>query len=423
MKNRQDSSPIEVTITKLVHGGQGMGQLPNGKTVFVWNALPGEKAMVRLIKQKRHFAEGIAVEVVQASPERIEPQEANYLATSPWQIMDFDSENRYKKNIIEDLFGQHKVVLPEGFELTHDSHEWQYRNKMEYSFWGDEQGLHLALHKRGSHGKDIVTGSALAMPAVDAAANKICTALDRADVRAGDVKTIIVRCSQDGRVAASLFVKPTEFMQLSLPAGVQGLRVYHSNPKSPASVPTKLLYELGDSTLQDKLLGKSFAYDVDSFFQVNLPIFEHALRRIRGYCYAEELVDMYAGVGSIGLSVAKKKVDLIELDPATAKMARANATNSDVEAEVIETPAEKALDYITADKALIVDPPRAGLHDKVVAKILEAKPPSVVYLSCNPATQARDIALLQAAYTIKYFEAYNFFPRTPHIETLAILAR
>ncbi|HSX16005.1 MAG TPA: TRAM domain-containing protein [Candidatus Saccharimonadales bacterium] len=412
----------EVTVTKLVHGGQGLGQLADGRKVFVWNALPGETVRVRIIKKKRSYAEAIAEEVLEASPERVEPREENYLATSPWQMMAFEAENRHKGEIVRELFAHEKVELPEFGDVVHDDREWGYRNKMEYSFWGDDDGLHLALHRRGSAGKQIVQSSALAIPALDAGANAVLAELQKLSPRAGDLKTVIVRVGQQGEVVASLFTKREDFHRLELPTGVKGLRVYYSNPQSPASVATKLLYELGDCTLQDELLGKPFHYDVDSFFQVNLPIYEQALAHIREHC-GEDPVDMYAGAGSIGLTVAKESVHLIELDPATAAMARVNAAASGIRAEVVEASAEKALEYITGDKPVIFDPPRAGLHPKVVEQCLGAKPPRITYLSCNPATQARDLGLLQADYTIEFFETYNFFPRTPHIETLAVLIR
>jgi len=414
---------LEVEIEKLVHGGQGLGVLPDGRKVFVWGALPGEKVAVRVLKGKRSYAEAIAEEVIQPSSLRIEPREPNYLATSPWQIIPLDAENDYKKRIVEELFTQAHVEVP-AFTMTSAGDEWHYRNKMEYSFWGDDDGLHLALHNRGSHHKTIVQGSELALPALDAAAQAVVAELQKHNPRAGDLKTIIVRSSQDGKAVVSLFVKLEKFVELQLPDGVQGLRVYHSNPKSPASVPTALLQEVGDCTLHDQLLGKDFAYDVDSFFQVNIPVFEKALAAIKDHQRdAGTIVDMYAGVGSIGLSVAQKAVDLVELDPATAAMARINAQASSVEADVIESSTEKVLDYIVADKPVIFDPPRAGLHDKVVERTLEVLPPQVTYLSCNPATQARDLAKLQEAYDITYFEGFNFFPHTPHIETLAILER
>jgi 23S rRNA (uracil1939-C5)-methyltransferase len=414
---------MELIIEKLVHGGQGLATAEDGRKVFVWGALPGEKVVVRIIKKKHSYLEAVAEQIIEPSPLRIEPRESNYLATSPWQIVTLDAENDYKKRIVQELFTQAHVSLPK-FELLTAGDNWHYRNKMEYSFWGDEDGLHMALHNRGSHQKTIVQGSELALPAVDQAARALLTELQKIDTRAGDLKTMIVRCTQAGQAAISLFTKTEQFPDLPMPADVQGLRVYFSNPKSPASVPTKLLYEHGDAQLHDQLQGQDFTYDVDSFFQVNLPVFNQALARIKEHFQTEPtIVDMYAGTGSIGLSVAGQSVDLVELDPATVAMARINADASPLQANVIEAAGEKALDYIVGNKPIIFDPPRAGLHDKVTNRTLEVLPPRIAYLSCNPATQARDLARLIEAYDISFFEAYNFFPHTPHIETLAILER
>lgn len=413
----------DVEITKLVHGGQGLGELPSGKKVFVWNALPGERVRVRIIKKKRDYAEAIAEEIVRPSPLRQAPREPAFLSTSPWQIMPLSAENEYKKGLVQELFNQAHIHLPD-FDVTYDNREWQYRNKMEYSFWGDDEGLHLALHLRGSHYKLRLSGSLLAMPAVDEAARSIVRVLESAGVRASDLKTVMVRCSQAGQCVAALFVKTESFPKIDLPDHVQGLRVYYSTPKSPASVPTQLLYETGSGHVADSLLGKEFLYDSESFFQVNVPVFEQALARIRQQLSSTEaLVDMYAGVGSIGLSVAEKRVSLVEVHPATAAMARTNAAKSGLQATVVETSTEKATEQIAGDAPVIVDPPRSGLHSKVIDVITAVRPPQLVYLSCNPATQARDLARLQSDYSVAYFEAFNFFPHTPHIETLAVLTR
>ena len=414
---------VQLTIDKMVAGGQALATDAAGKKVFVWNALPGETVRARLIKRKRSYDEAIAEDIVTASPERIEPIEANYLATSPWQMMTYAAENNYKKQLVVDIFGQHQVATPPVGEVVAAQEQWHYRNKMEYSFWGDDDGLHLALYQRGTHGKQIVAGSALALPAIDAAAQQVCAQLGQLGVRAGDLKTLVVRCSQAGQVSVALFVKTKTFPELPLGSALQGCRVYYSNPKSPASVMTELLHEQGIVQLHDSLLGASFTYDVDSFFQVNLPIFERALQQIRQHMATPTLIDMYAGVGSIGLSVAQESVSLIELDVATAQMAGVNAAASSLQTEVIETSSEAALDYITAATPLVVDPPRAGLHPKLIARIQDERPPRIAYLSCNPATQARDLALLAEHYDVEFLEIYNFFPRTPHIETLAILSR
>ncbi len=408
-----------VRVDKLVFGGQGLAKFANGKKVLIWGVLPGELVRVRVIKNRRDYAEAIAEEIIQSSPERIKPKEINYLSTSPWQIMSFEAENKYKKQIIKEVFRREKVALPE-FRFVFNNMPYGYRNKMEYSFWGDEQGLHLALHKRGSRGKNIVSGSALAMQFVDKGANAILKELSKHNVRAGDLKTVVVRASQKGDTVASLFVKIKHFIKLDLPSDIKGLTVNYSNPKSPASVITSNIYELGQVTLTDQLLGTDIEYNSDSFFQVNIPIFNTVLKVIKQHIEGDEVVDMYGGVGSIGLSVASKAT-IVEPDKSAVKMAKINVQNT--VSNVVLASAEDALSYILKDKVLIVDPPRAGLHKNVITSILQQTPKQIIYLSCNSTTQARDTTLLKEKYDISYFEGYNFFPRTPHIETLAILQR
>lgn len=406
-----------IKIEKLVFGGQGMGVISDGRKVFVWNALPGEKVTINISKKKRDYLEAIADKIVEPSHQRVLPKEVNYLSTSPWQIMTYDAENKYKKEIIQDVFLREKVNLPD-FEFVYPNKMYEYRNKMEYSFWGDESGLHLALHRRGSSGKQVVNGCKLAVPALDVAANNLLAELQKINIRASVLKSVIARVSKTGEAVASLFVKDEFFPEIALPLKLKGLKVHYSTHKSPASVITKTLYLKGENTLKDDLLGKKFEYNSDSFFQVNLPIFEQALSVIKTWVGEQSVVDMYGGVGSIGLSVSQNPV-IVETDEATATMARRNAINT--KAIVINTSSENALEQIITNKLLIVDPPRAGLHQKIISRVLEIRPKTLIYLSCNPATQARDIKLLEGVYNIEFFEGYNFFPRTPHIETLAIL--
>lgn len=422
-----DSNIETVTIDKLVHGGQGLGVLPDGRKVFAWNALPGETVRVALGRKKKSFAEGIAVEVVSVSPERIEPEDSTYLATSPWQIMTVDCENYWKHAIVRETFEREKVTLPDEISVT-TLEPFGYRNKMEYSFWGDEEhGLCLALYNRGSHQKMMVEGAAISMPAIDRAARRVRDHLRVLGVRAGDLKSLIVRAEQSGSVVASLYAKTKDKLELAAllegDDGLKGVRLYYSDPKSPAAVPTKLLVECGNTTMHDTLLEVPFEYNADAFFQVNIPIYEIVLQKIRSVTEGmPKIVDMYSGVGTIGLLCDAAEVVLVELDAENARAAECNLAASGKHGEVVQASTEKALDYIT-DIPIIFDPPRAGLHHKVVERVLEALPEKIVYLSCNPSTQARDMAALSAAYTITDAHIYNFFPRTPHIESLLILER
>jgi 23S rRNA (uracil1939-C5)-methyltransferase len=410
----------ELTIDKLVHGGQGMGVLKDGRKAFIWNALPGEVVRARLTRTRKDYVQGIAEEIISPSAHRIEPKEDIYLATSPWQIMDLEYENIQKALIVSETFSRENVELPD-FSMLSDNVPFGYRNKIEFSFYGDENGLHYAFFNRGSHQKQIVTESALALPQINSAAKEFLKELNTHTIRAGDLKSVIFRCDQNGDVAAALFVKPETFVELKKPKAIKGLKVYHSNPKSPASVLTNLIYQEGTTTLTDELNGTPITYDVCGFFQVNLPVFEMALKEIADATKNEtKKVDMYSGVGTIGLAIGNTKT-LVELDKANIDMANHNAQNQDV--DVVHASTENALQYIESNVALIVDPPRSGLHKDVTERILAVKPPLICYLSCNPATQARDVALLKDSYKIASFAGYNFFPKTPHIETLVILER
>lgn len=411
-----------VTIQKLVHGGQGLAQLDDGRKVFVWNALPGEVLKIKIIKNKKDYAEAITAEVIKPSKDRIIPSEPDsYLATSPWQIMSLKAENTYKAKILSESFAREGLDAGTDLAMVTDNIGVSYRNKMEFGFWGDDSGISAAHFVRGSHGKTKVSSSILALEPINIALRDLVKLLNQVQgLRASNLKSVILRCNQNQKCVAALFVKSDKFTKLSLSSSLQGLVVYHSNPRSPASVPTKVIYEIGDRTLTDKIDGKIIKYDVLSFFQVNLPVFMSALSQIKQAATGQQnIIDLYSGVGTIGLCVVGCN-KLIELDKQNINMAMANAKNSGV--DVIHASAEKALEYITPGSCIIVDPPRSGLHIDVVKQIILAKPAKLIYLSCNPSTQARDIKLLtDGGYRLDGVKGYNFFPRTPHIESLAVL--
>lgn len=292
---------------------------------------------------------------------------------------------------------------------------------MEYSFYGDDDGLHLALYNRGTHQKQIITSSSIAKKSIDAVATKACEILDKHKVRAGDLKSIILRSDSNDNVVCALFVKDENFAEIQeLSRLCKGFVVVYSNPKSPASIRTKDIYKYGDISLSDKLLGRLLSYDVFSFFQVNIGAFEDALFDIKNSVSNSTFIDLYSGVGSIGVSLGNAKM-LIESDEPNVKWAKLNIQNTKI--KLVHSQSEKALDYLNHKDTLVVDPPRAGLHSHLVEKIIYTLPPKIIYLSCNPSTQVRDLALLQKKYSIKLIKGYNFFPRTPHIESLAVLVR
>ena len=296
---------------------------------------------------------------------------------------------------------------------------------MEYNFWFDTETekLSLALHARGSHRKIAVSGSVLAHESIQRAGETLIMFLNSHSVGGRQVKSVIIRSSQSGSVGVVLFctdktLKNIDFSSL----GFSSFKLYYSNPKSPASVATELLSEYGAEYLEDQVLTCSFRYSPEGFFQVNISMYEEVLKDMVRFCKESmNVVDMYAGVGSIGLSLPHKKLISIELDRNSSTQASMNAQGR-ANATVVLSESEQALAYISRKATLIVDPPRAGLHKNVTEKIIEQSVPLVLYLSCNPATQVRDIKrLYEAGYKAVFARGYNFFPATPHIESLVIL--
>jgi len=423
---------VNVKLDEIVGGGRAIGTLGSGQKVFVWGGLPGETVNVQITKKKSKLAEGVVTEVLEPSADRIEPTDPDsYLSTSPWQIMSFDAEQRYKSALIEEAFEMHNIVLPDAIEVYSDGRQFEYRNKIEFSwYWNKEsEQLDLAFFQRGTHGKIPVDGTSLAHPSINRAATAMRDLLrKKEDLRAYMLKTLLVRCDANGNIAMQLYVKEPEFILFTdteiESLKISGLELIFSNPKSPASVIVTRLQSWGTTNLTDTILKIPFTYAVEGFFQINLPIYEQALTDMKKFVDTKKpTVDLYSGVGTIGLTIGGKNVTMVEINEHAVLEMKRNISALDREKAVkaILAPSESALEYIKGDSTIIVDPPRAGLHEDVINKLLDVQPERIIYLSCNPVTQARDVERLAVKYGIKYHRGYNFFPRTPHIENLIVL--
>ena len=423
-------------MEKIVGGGQAIGTLDDGRKAFVWGGLPKELVTIRVTKKKSHFVEGIVTEIIEKSPERITPKDKNsYLSTSPWQIMPMSSEQSYKASLIEEAFLLHNITLPEKIKVFSDGVEFNYRNKVEFSWFGDKtdddekETLDLAFFKRGGKGKVVVDGTSLAHPSINKLAIEIRDLLRTKPIIARQLKTLLIRSDQQGNAVWQLYVKDKienlisddEAKLLSAAGG----EIIYSDPKSPASRITERLNKFGDTTLSDTILDIVFNYACEGFFQVNIPVYEKALNDMKEWIDCNKkmpTLDLYSGVGTIGLTIGGDDVTLVEINEhAVAEMQRNIAKLNRPKTKAILAPSEKSLEYITGKQIVIVDPPRAGLHADVTNRLLETESPRIIYLSCNPVTQARDVSLLQEKYEIVHHQGYNFFPRTPHIEHLVVL--
>lgn len=380
-----------VKVEKIIPGGQALGTLEDGRKIFFWNALPGEIVTdYQTTKQKSHYLEAIATKIESPSEFRIEPKDACYLSTSPWQIINWDYENQLKADLIVEIFREHHIDIQKP-EVFTDQKSYFYRNKMEYAlYWNNELSkIELAFHTRGSHRKIPVQNSSIERPEIFQTAQAIVDNLNSLQEEARKYQSILLRCNQNGEVSGGL---------------------YENHKPHPIF-----------KNLTDEILGHTYSYSPNGFFQINLPVYELALKEIQKHINTDNVLDLYAGVGTIGLSVARdRKLVLVEVDKAAYCELARNCRNDNIMA--VHARSEDVLNYIQPDQTVILDPPRAGCDQKLINKLLEVMPQIIVYLSCNPATQARDVKILLDKYQIKEIKTFNFFPRTPHIENLVILS-
>lgn len=385
---------IEMKIEKIVPGGQGLGTLPDGKKVFLWNCLPGEEVTDFLVtKKKAKYLEGVATKIEDPAENRVEPRDLCFLSTSPWQIFDYQFELRQKAEIVREVFRQNGIFI-EAPEVVTDGREWNCRNKMEYAlFWDKEtEKIKLAFHERGSHRKVPIEKSSIERSEIYEAAEKIVFELNERHEEARKYQSLLLRTSQDGTVSGGLY----------------------ENRKAHPLFPV----------LQDEILGISYHYSPNGFFQINLPVYELALEEIRREIQdGQKVLDLYSGVGTIGLSVARGgELTLVECNKEAFSELEKNAQLVEG-AKAVLAKSEEALEYIEPEMTVILDPPRAGCERKLLEKLLEVGPKKIVYLSCNPATQARDVAILNEKYIMGRIKSFNFFPKTPHIENLVVLEK
>jgi 23S rRNA (uracil1939-C5)-methyltransferase len=423
----------EVTVEKIVPEGRSLTHI-NGLAVFFWGGLPGELAKIRIYKIKKSYAVAELIDILKPSSQRIKPKEDHYLICSPWQILNHENQISYKKELLVESF---KSMANEDITLKdfYKSQEvYGYRTKIEFSFTNDNDGnIALAFHKRGTNNDYyIIDGCELASEKMNKAAVKITEILNKTQgVEAKGLKSLTIRQSKtDGKILAILMHKFREYdikIKLSeLDGLVDGIIIAYSTIKSPISVVTEIRYQEGKEYLEETILDKTIRYPYDGFFQNNIPMFEIALEKIiENTPKCNKIVEIYSGSGSIGFNIADKAKELVGIEIVSSAVEYAGINkelNNITNYTEIDKPDHKiTVDDLINTDILVLDPPRVGVHPKTTKRILEALPSRIIYLSCNPITQARDYALLKDNYKIVSLEGFDFYPNTLHMESLLIL--
>ena len=440
---------LELTIDSLAHGGAGVART-NGYVVFVAGALPGDTVLAEVGKSKRAYAEARALEVITPSPDRVAAVADH--PGAPWQVLPYAKQLEIKSAQVEDAL--RRIGHLDGFTMEPiiaAVQPWRYRNKLEYSFGTDpsDHRLICGFHAPGRWEEIVeVSDCRLASEASNRAREEVlafCRAqnLPAYDRRTnlGFLRNLVVREGRrTGQLQVRLVTGPTTPGQLDREAFVA------ATPSADALLWTRTdalgettqggITELlkGPEKLSERLGGLELEISPEAFFQTNTEMAErlYALAieyaELSGY---ERVYDLYCGIGTIGLLMAPRAAEVWGLEivePAIADAIAAAAANQVDNAHFFAGDVRLALRELNEQAGrpdvLVVDPPRAGLSQKIVRRIIETAPRRIVYVSCNPTTLAPNAAqLVEAGYALTKVRPVDMFPQTPHVECVAQLER
>jgi 23S rRNA (uracil1939-C5)-methyltransferase len=439
---------LELSVESLAHGGNGVAR-HDGYVVFVQGGLPGDRLRARVTKSKRDYGEARAVELIEPSPDRIEPRAAH--PGAPWQVLPYERQleekERQVREALERIGGFESPPLE---PIVPAVQPWRYRNKVEYSFGtGDEEQLVLGFHRPGRWNDiDDVSDDVLASERVDALRERVkswCRAegLDAYDRRSGSgfLRNLVVREGRrSGMLQARVVTSDGDFRAdaLAEAAGAGGFLWTRTGgvAETTRQGTTRLIAGAGAIDEEIEVLGDRLRFRIspEAFFQTNTEMAERLYGtavELAGLTGIERVYDLFSGIGTIALALATRAgevvgVELVERAVADAiENARLNGIdNARFFAGDVRTAMRPLVEEAGKPDVVVVDPPRAGLSAKIVRRLLETEAERVVYVSCNPTTlapNARQIA--DAGYRLSAVHPVDMFPQTPHIECVALLER
>ena len=465
MKRKKKNIVLEkLLVEDYAAEGKSLARV-DGKVIFIEKVVPGDVVDVRLLKSKKDWAEGVPVQIHSFSADRVEPFCSHFgvCGGCQWQMLPYEKQLQYKHRQVEETLKRiGKVELPAFQPILGAAETKYYRNKIEYTFGNKRYLLPEELSDESISGEQNVAGfhvKGLFDKVVDiktcylqaAPTNEIRLAVkDFAkannwsfyDIRnhVGFLRTMQVRLCTTGELMVNIVVGENDEKKIKL-------LMEHIRQQFPAittllyTVNTKWndsLYDLepivyyGKGYAIEKLEDFQFKIGPKSFFQTNSKQAEQLYKVTREFAEltgAETVYDLYCGTGSIGIFVSDKakKIIGVEMVAAAIEDAKENAALNNLSStaffagDVIDICNDEFFATHGRPDVIITDPPRAGMHEKLVRKILDMAAPTVVYVSCNPATQARDLNLLDEKYAVTKVQPVDMFPHTHHIENVVQL--
>ncbi|MBA3717525.1 MAG: 23S rRNA (uracil(1939)-C(5))-methyltransferase RlmD, partial [Actinobacteria bacterium] len=439
-------------VDSLAYGGNGVARL-NGFVVFVRRGLPGDTVRARVTNVKRNHAEALALEVLEPGAERVEAPCAHYPACGGCRFQDlaYEAQIAAKEEQVREALRRIGGLADAPLEPILPAVEvFHYRNKMEYSFAQTPVGPALGFHKAGRWDEvlDIERcwlttdlGNAIRLAVRDWARADGLVAYDQVE-HTGYLRHLVVREGRNtGQALVQLVTAPGKLAARE--SFVAALRHFpevrsihwsvNERPAEVTNLPTRVLW--GEDAIEEELNGLRFRVRPNAFLQTNTAMAERLYGialEYAGLTGEETVYDLYCGIGTIGLTLAREALTVwgVEVSEESVACALENAelnglANAAFFAGEVSDALQELRDRAGAPDVIVVDPPRAGLSGKALRRMARLEAPRIVYVSCNPTTLAANVKTLETdwGYRLERAQPVDMFPHTPHVETVALLTR
>jgi len=420
-----DSKTYEVTLTTFIYGGEAMGRLDDGRAVFVPFGLPGEKVHVRLVQEKKNFARGEIVEILETSPDRIQAKCKHFFSPRPlgegtgvracggchYQHLSYEKQLQAKTEILIDQLKRiGKIENPPVQKMVASPNPWNYRNYVQFSL-----NTNGKLGFQAPNSNVVIPIFECHLP--EASINELWPQLEFEPET--NIDRVSLRAGMDDDLMLVLESESPDPPELEIEAGISIAHVYDENTVVVA----------GSDHVIMNVLGRSFKVSAASFFQVNTlmagKMVEHLLAKLP-VDRSTILLDVYCGVGLFSAFFASKCKTVIGVESSESSCDDFTVNLDEFDnVELYEGTAEVVVPHLEAKPDIVlVDPPRAGLDKTVVDGIVKLNPGLIAYVSCDPSTLARDTArLINGGYKLKEVTPFDLFPQTYHIESISIFER
>ena len=401
----------EVTLTTLTYGGDAMGRLEDGRAVFVPFGLPGERVRIRLTEEKRGFARGEIVEILQASPVRISPRCKHFgqCGGCHYQHMPYEMQLKVKADILRDQLQRiGKIENPPIQPTVSSPNAWNYRNHIQFHLDDGKLGF------QASASNQMIQISECHLP--ETSINSFWPQLEF-ESNSG-IERVSIRAGMNDELMLVLESDSPETPELELEADISAAHVFEDHA----------IIIAGNDHITMKVLDREFRVSPASFFQINTIMAEkmitHLLERLP--ISQSVILDAYCGVGLFSAFLAAKCKRLIAIESSSSASDDFTVNLDEFDnVELYEDLAENVLPALKVEPDItLVDPPRAGVEKEALDAITRMNPKMIAYVSCDPSTLARDARRLSASgYKLLDVTPFDLFPQTYHIESISFFER